>query len=381
MPRSCHNTIVLLNSYRMECAKVWNKCIEESKRRKDDVGKWPSRYELQRILNSKDYTIPTHVMQYVIFKYDTAIRSCIAARKTNPSSNTKFPHKNKMFFNATFDSQSFKVDYCTNTIRLASCTRDGCKLPRVEIPIKNMPQNIKQVEVGYENGFYLSITYVQDSLMHPMSQNVASVDMGEIHTITSVAEAGDSVCISGRKLRSIKYFRNKKQKELRSKMSACTKGSRQWKKYNKAFQDIRYKAQDQINDTLHKITSKYVNFAVEKDISVVIIGDPEGVQRNRKGKMSKLVNQKVSQWEFGKTVEILDYKLEAKGIKTISVSEAWTSQTCPECGNRYKPTGRNYVCKECGYTQHRDVVGAINILQFYARQKVNPKPTKYLRIS
>ena len=52
------------------------------------------------------------------------------------------------------------------------------------------------------------------------------------------------------------------------------------------------------------------------------------------------------------------------GIKVVQIDEAYTSQTCPRCGNRKKPTNRNYTCA-CGLKYHRDGVGAINIRQKY----------------
>lgn len=43
------------------------------------------------------------------------------------------------------------------------------------------------------------------------------------------------------------------------------------------------------------------------------------------------------------------------------VKEQLTSQTCPKCSKKYKPTDRTYSCT-CGYSTYRDIVGAWNIL-------------------
>jgi putative transposase len=66
------------------------------------------------------------------------------------------------------------------------------------------------------------------------------------------------------------------------------------------------------------------------------------------------------------------------------VSERFTSQVCNACGNKYKPTGRNYVC-ECGYSEHRDINGAINILSKSLNNEILPmqlpnKELKYLQV-
>ena len=78
----------------------------------------------------------------------------------------------------------------------------------------------------------------------------------------------------------------------------------------------------------------------------------------------------------------MENKLSRYGIELVKVSEAFSSQTCPHCGAKYKPNGRNYICK-CGYEQHRDLVGAMNILNFN-EEKIHVERyenLKYLRIA
>lgn len=48
------------------------------------------------------------------------------------------------------------------------------------------------------------------------------------------------------------------------------------------------------------------------------------------------------------------------------VDPAYTSQRCPVCGNTTKDNrpnhGEIFKCTNCEYTEHADIVGAINIL-------------------
>jgi putative transposase len=118
-----------------------------------------------------------------------------------------------------------------------------------------------------------------------------------------------------------------------------------------------------------------VKWCSEQQIKHVVIGDVEGVQRytskrnkRRKKKRRKDVNQKHSNWSFGKVQQQLKYKLEEKGITLSKENEAFTSQTCPVCGKRNKTKTRNYKCS-CGYTQHRDVHGASNILSKHLHKR------------
>lgn len=54
-------------------------------------------------------------------------------------------------------------------------------------------------------------------------------------------------------------------------------------------------------------------------------------------------------------------KSSFEGIRVEYVNPAYTSQICPSCGKHNKAKDRNYKCS-CGYKNHRDLVGAKNII-------------------
>ncbi|HNQ48444.1 MAG TPA: transposase, partial [Hydrogenophilus thermoluteolus] len=61
----------------------------------------------------------------------------------------------------------------------------------------------------------------------------------------------------------------------------------------------------------------------------------------------------------------LDYKLAWAGGHLIVVPPQNTSRTCPACGHvsaDNRRTQTRFRCMECGFEEHADVVGAINIL-------------------
>jgi IS605 OrfB family transposase len=70
-------------------------------------------------------------------------------------------------------------------------------------------------------------------------------------------------------------------------------------------------------------------------------------------------------------LSILSYKAENAGKKAKIVNEAYTSQTCYKCGKRRPITlaEREFVCPHCGYSNDRDVNGALNILSVGERQR------------
>jgi putative transposase len=62
----------------------------------------------------------------------------------------------------------------------------------------------------------------------------------------------------------------------------------------------------------------------------------------------------------------LAYKLNWNGGMLVPVAPQNTSCTCPCCGNTDKAnrlTQAKFTCVHCGYENHADVVGAINILE------------------
>ena len=150
--------------------------------------------------------------------------------------------------------------------------------------------------------------------------------------------------------------------EFNHAISQCERHSqRWWRLTRRKWRKIR-KVDNQINDCLHKHTRKFLHQCELKGIGTIVVGDLRNIRDNIDyGKKS---NQKLHQWPFAKLITMITYKAKALGIKVKHINEAYTSQTCPECGNRKKPINREYSCN-CGFTYHRDGVGAINIRQKY----------------
>lgn len=74
--------------------------------------------------------------------------------------------------------------------------------------------------------------------------------------------------------------------------------------------------------------------------------------------------------ESGLLLGYLAYKLKAFGIELKIENEAYTTKTCPACGHKHKPVGRQYRCtnQECNFIGVRDEVGAFNARNKYLNQ-------------
>ena len=366
-------TIQKLFEIRRICGTIWNDCVQLARYYYRLGGKWITQTALQSELK-KLYPLHSQTIQAVAHKF---LQAREAAKKARQSGNSnRYPWKHKFVFNPKWVDKAFEIKGKKLTLSMGDW--NGKRQSKLTLKLPKIPTGqVKEVELVFDRKWLVCLSYEDGIQAENQKQGVtASIDPGEIHAIASITENGDSLVITGRHMRSIHRLRNKKLKELQERMSCCIKGSRKWRKYNRAKRYVLSKSEAQLQDALHKTTQQFVEWCLEQEVSHVVIGNVEGVQRNTKKKRKKKTNQKLSNWSFGKLYSLLEYKLKAKGITIEKVDESYTSQTCPVCGNRKKSKNRNYHCK-CGYREHRDIHGARNILMKTLYGKMNYFPIHY----
>ena len=401
-------TINLLFACNRISAQIWNESLRIAKEYAlANNGEWINQSKLFKSLK-KRYPMHSQSVQSVAKRYLFARDSAKKARLKGYKN--KYPWRFKTNYNTRWEDEAFSFDFEKNQMALSfgvwNHKQQGIsvELPKEivekirEILSKN-PDAISQIELCYCNELKFHITYDDGEAekLNNFTQS-AGLDLGEIHAITACAENGNSVIITGRKLRSIHRLRNKLISKIQKAQSKCKKDSRRWKELQRKKRYILSKSRHQVENKTHEITKNFVDWCVENEIKHVFCGNPEGVQRNTSGRKKKnrtqnkkkirkkKVSQKLSNWNFGKMMEILEYKLNAQNIKFEKINEAYTSQTCPNCGQRHKTSNRNYRCS-CGYHVHRDVVGAHNILslgklgRFEKICNFEEQTPKYLRLT
>jgi IS605 OrfB family transposase len=97
-------------------------------------------------------------------------------------------------------------------------------------------------------------------------------------------------------------------------------------------------------------------------------GIRERVKRKRGKKATKKqrrANRHASRWAFAELRELLTYKAALAGSVCIQVDADYTSQCCSRCGHTSRANrpehGLLFVCQQCRFTLHADLVGARNI--------------------
>jgi len=133
------------------------------------------------------------------------------------------------------------------------------------------------------------------------------------------------------------------------------------------------KTKRRIRDLCHKATRQVADAFPN---ATCYVGEPFNDAARRIGRKQA---QQVSTACTRKIIQLLDYKTAG----ALTLSEAYSSQTCPVCGERSKHR-RMYRCPSCGATGPRDAVGAVNILSLgingaMVQGRSPPVQVKYLR--
>ena len=133
-----------------------------------------------------------------------------------------------------------------------------------------------------------------------------------------------------------------------------------FKKQN-AINKIKTKERQWMTYQDHCISKQIINFAIKNNVSIIKMEKLSGIRQ--KTSKSRKNNTYIHTWSFFRLQKFIEYKAKKCGIQVIYVNPKYTSQICPNCGELNKAEDRLYSCEKCGYSTHRDKVGAINIMR------------------
>ena len=254
----------------------------------------------------------------------------------------------------------------------------GCKLEqqnkRIYLPkigwvryrkSRNVVGEIKNVTVSEKCGrFFVSIQteYEYETPTHKGGE--IGIDMGVVRFAT---------LSNGEYFEPVNAFKTHKGKlaKLQRQLKNKVKFSRNWQKLKARIAKLHHKISNIRKDFLHQASSK-----ISKNHAMIYVEDLQvsNMAKSAKGtaeEHGKNVKQKSglnraildqSWFEFRRQLE---YKTQWLGGSLIAVPPQNTSRTCPCCGYIAKENRRtqaDFECVECGYTEHADVVGALNVL-------------------
>jgi len=360
-----------LKAAQMEAAKVWNLCCEIHKQARMTHSKWPGRDELQKATKGQ-FALHSQSVQMVVHAFLANIDTTRQLRQTHPQMKMKYPWREKRFYPVKWPAQAVSNENGRVVLPMGKGRKS------LVLPIE-LPGNSGACSLVWNAGFELHVCVEQSQEKEAPGDAHATVDLGEIHLAAVSTNTGKAMIVTGRGIRSLKRQRTKQLGKIAKKQSRCTKYSRRWKKIQRAKNKITSRAERRIRDMRHKATRKVLTFCGEQKVGSLFIGNPHGVRNKNCGRHH---NQRMALWEYGKDIDYLTHKSKQSHIMSFTGSERGTSSQCPVCEHKHKPKNRNWVCKACGFTGHRDIVGSVNMHKLAFNEHITfPRSVTYLRPS
>jgi putative transposase len=335
----------------MEAAKVWNTCMEWHKAARMAHTPWPGRDELQKATKGVQYALHSQSVQMVVGAFLGNIKTTKELCQTYPRMKVKYPYHTKCYYPVKWPAQAISKERGRVVLPM------GKGRPALVLPI-SLPANSGACSLVWNNGYELHVCLEVEQAEEALGTVQATVDLGEIHLAAVTINTGKAMIVTGRGIRSLKRQRQKQLKQLAKKQARCKKSSRRWKRLLQAKNKQCRRAERRIRNLRHQATRKVINFCVEQQVGTLFIGNPDGVRDKNSGRHH---NQRMALWEYGKDIDYLTHKAEAAHIMSFTGSERGTSSRCPKCGHKHKPKGRNWVCRNCQFSGHRDLVGSVNM--------------------
>jgi len=263
------------------------------------------------------------------------------------------------------------------------------------INTRELKGDINSVTVSRSIGkWFISINFDEEhEITNQAPQNsIVGIDMG----ITRFATLSNGTYIE-----PLNTFRKYEAKtiKLSKKLSRKMKFSSNWKKTKAKLSKHHSKISNIRKEFLHKTTTKISNnyqTVVMEDLKVSnmsksvkgTIDNPGSNIKAKSGLNKSILDQ--GWYEFRRQLE---YKLQWRGGRLITINPQYTSQTCSKCGHIHKDNRESqavFVCKACRYTDNADINASKNILaaglaviacQANCTSSRQQEPTKRLEIA
>ena len=161
-----------------------------------------------------------------------------------------------------------------------------------------------------------------------------------------------------------------KKARMQRRLAGMVKYSQNWKKQQHRIARLDIRIANCRHDFLHKLSTE-----TSKNHAVIGIENLQvrNMSRSARGTVDELgrtvaaksaLNKAILDQGWGTFRRMLAYKQRWRGGEVIAVPPRYTSEECATCHHICKENRTQqalFLCVACGYTNHADVVGAINI--------------------
>ena len=305
---------------------IWNFCEETQRSALKWGKKWPSAFDLQKLTTGSnvELDIHAHTITRVCAEYEKS-------RRTHKKRSLKWRGKKSLGW------VPFNTGHVTH--------KDGAfyfRRKRYDVWLsRELPEGAK-IAAGSFNQDAKGNWYINCpvEVQNPRSEGEGAVgiDLG----LKSLA-----VMSNGEAIEAPRFYR-----DLEPALAIAQRANNK-----KRVKAIHAKIKNRRQDHLHKLSTRLV-----RENAAIFVGNVNA-SGLAKTKMAKSVMD--AGWSTFRTM--LEYKSHQAQVMFAVVNEAWSTQTCHECGSIAGPKGqtglneRKWDCPDCGAHHLRDVNAAINI--------------------
>jgi putative transposase len=203
------------------------------------------------------------------------------------------------------------------------------------------------------------VTVDDSRLDSPLASHEAALDVGANNLVACTVSTGQQLLYDGRDLSD--EFRDTTE-EIAYYQSLLEDQRKSSKRIDRLYRK-RTNRRDHAQDALVRDLVERLH---NEGVSTLHVGDIKGILSTH---WSPRVNEKTHNfWAYRRFIGRFESVCEEYGIEITEDSEAWTSQTCPECGERDDTIRHDdsLTCP-CGFEGHADLVASESFL----RQQTN----------
>ena len=208
------------------------------------------------------------------------------------------------------------------------------------------------------------VTIDNSRLAQPLADETAALDIGANNIVACTVSTGEQYLYEGRDL--FERFRETTQRiaELQSKLEDGRYSS-------KRIDSLYRRRTRRRNHAMDALCRDLVERLYDQGVSTVYVGDLTDILETH---WSVRTNAKLHNfWAFRRFIGRLADTAEEFGITVEVRTEAWTSQTCPNCGSTEDTTRhQDTLACTCGFEGHADLAASETFLRRHETDVARP---------
>ena len=250
------------------------------------------------------------------------------------------------------------------------------KSVEITMPPILLDKKVKEIRIiPKANARFFEIQYIYEAeciQRNLNTNNTLALDLGINNLVTAVSNSGKSFIIDGRRLKSINQWFNKENARLQSIKDKQHFGKKSTNRQKVAARNRNNK----VNDYMSKTACKIINYCIDNDIGILVVGYNETFQYN--SYLGKRNNQNFVNIPYGQLRHKLEYLCKLNDIVFIKQEESYTSKASfwdrdnipvynADNPKKYQFSGkrlqRGLYKTTSGKIINADVNGALNIMR------------------